>query len=68
MAWAYMVIVAFDFILFPIGWPILLAHYKQPIVAWQPLTLQGGGLFHLAMGAILGVTSWRSYQNTTTAS
>ena len=25
---------------------------------WQPLTLQGGGLFHVAFGAILGVTAW----------
>jgi hypothetical protein len=25
---------------------------------WQPLTLQGSGLFHIAFGAILGVTAW----------
>jgi len=31
-----------------------------PIVyhAWTPLTLQAGGLFHAAMGAILGIGSW----------
>lgn len=25
---------------------------------WQPLTLQGSGLFHVAFGAILGVAAW----------
>jgi hypothetical protein len=25
---------------------------------WQPLTLGSGGLFHIAFGAILGVTAW----------
>ncbi len=25
---------------------------------WQSLTLMGGGLFHIAFGAILGVASW----------
>ena len=25
---------------------------------WQSLTLQNGGLIHLAFGAILGVTAW----------
>lgn len=25
---------------------------------WQPLTMQGSGLFHVAFGAILGVAAW----------
>lgn len=25
---------------------------------WSPLTLQGGGLFHVAFGGILGVAAW----------
>lgn len=25
---------------------------------WMPLTLQGAGLFHAAMGAILGIAAW----------
>jgi hypothetical protein len=25
---------------------------------WQPLTLQGAGLFHMAMGAVLGLSAW----------
>lgn len=59
MAWSYMVICLFDFIIAPILWSILQTTYKGNITeAWQPLTLQGAGLFHLAMGAILGVTAW----------
>lgn len=59
MAWSYMVICLFDFIVAPILWSILQASYKGNVTeAWTPLTLQGAGLFHLAMGAILGVTAW----------
>jgi hypothetical protein len=25
---------------------------------WVPLTLQGGGLYHISMGAILGIAAW----------
>jgi hypothetical protein len=25
---------------------------------WQPLTLQGGGLVHIAFGAILGISAY----------
>jgi K+ transporter len=27
-------------------------------VVWQSLTLQNGGFFHIAMGAVLGVAAW----------
>jgi hypothetical protein len=30
----------------------------QAITQWQPLTLQGAGLFHLAMGAVLGIAAY----------
>jgi len=59
MAWSYMTICIFDFIAAPILWSILQASYKGNVTeAWLPLTLQGAGLFHLSMGAILGVTAW----------
>lgn len=29
-----------------------------PRSQWQPLTLMGGGMFHVAFGAILGVAAW----------
>lgn len=28
------------------------------LAQWEPLTLKGGGLFHIAFGAILGVAAW----------
>jgi hypothetical protein len=47
-----------DFIIFPILWSILQAALKQPVTPWQPITLQGAGLFHLSMGAIIGVAAF----------
>lgn len=58
MAWLYLVVCVFDFILFPIAWAIFLAYTKQPVTPWIPLTIQGAGLFHLAMGAVLGIAAW----------
>lgn len=58
MGWLYMGVCAFDFVLFPILWSLLQAvtHASQ-ISQWQPLTLQGAGLFHIAMGAVLGIAA-----------
>jgi hypothetical protein len=47
-----------DFALFPIFWSILQTYQGVSISQWVPMTLQGGGLFHIAYGAILGVTAW----------
>ena len=58
MGWIYMLTCITDFILFPILWSILQAVMKQPVTAWQPITLQGAGLFHLSMGAIIGVAAF----------
>lgn len=62
MGWMYMVVCVFDFILFPVMftavqfWETQAANdaFRQ----WQPLTLTGAGLFHMAMGAVLGITAW----------
>jgi len=58
MGWLYMAVCAFDFVLFPILWSLLQAvmHVGQ-ITQWNPLTLQGAGLFHIAMGAVLGIAA-----------
>ncbi len=58
MGWLYMGVCAFDFVLFPVMWSALQAvmHVGQ-ITQWQPLTLQGAGLFHIAMGAVLGIAA-----------
>lgn len=59
MGWVYMVTCVTDFIIFPILWALFQAHLGQsPLNPWEPLTLQGAGLYHMAMGAILGITAW----------
>jgi hypothetical protein len=57
MGWMYMVTCMTDFVIFPILWSLLQSILKQPITQWQPLTLQGAGLFHVAMGAVLGIAA-----------
>jgi hypothetical protein len=54
MGWAYVLICLFDFM----AAPVLLNVLQNQANMWQPVTLQGGGLFHVSMGAILGITSW----------
>ena len=55
----YLVICVFDFIIHPIGFSGAQIYQNVvPTVPWVPLTLQGGGLFHVSMGAILGVSAW----------
>lgn len=62
MAIMYMCVCGFDFILAPILWAIVQFWETQAandaFRQWQPLTLQGAGLFHMAMGAVLGITAW----------
>lgn len=62
MAMMYMVVCIFDFIIFPIGFTIVQFWETQAandaFRQWQPLTLVGAGLFHMAMGAVLGITAW----------
>jgi hypothetical protein len=58
MGWMYMFICLLDMAVFPICWSILQAVFHQPITQWNPLTLQGAGLFHIAMGAVLGISAF----------
>jgi hypothetical protein len=58
MGWMYMLICLLDMAIFPVLWSLLQVFTKQPITQWSPLTLQGAGLFHLAMGAVLGIAAW----------
>jgi len=58
MGWMYMVVCMFDMILFPILWSLLQTMTSTPITQWNPLTLQGAGLFHIAMGAVLGIAAF----------
>jgi hypothetical protein len=62
MAMMYMSCCIFDFALFPIMFTVV--QFWETSIAndafrqWVPITLQGGGLFHVAMGAVLGVTAY----------
>ena len=58
MGWMYMLVCTADFILFPVMWSLLQTFAKVPITQWMPLTLQGAGLFHIAMGAVLGIAAF----------
>jgi len=59
MGWMYMVVCIADFVLFPILWSLVQAIGDGKVeMQWQPITLQGAGLFHIAMGAILGIAAY----------
>lgn len=59
MGWVYMLTCIVDFVIFPILWSILQAlSHGSVTTQWQPLTLQGAGLYHIAMGAILGIAAY----------
>ena len=59
MGWMYMAVCAFDFVIAPILWSLTQAMFHGGVnVQWQPLTLQGAGLFHIAMGAVLGLAAY----------
>jgi hypothetical protein len=58
MGWMYMLICLLDMAVFPVLWSLLQAMTHQPITQWMPLTLQGAGLFHIAMGAVLGIAAF----------
>lgn len=59
MGWTYMITCICDFIIFPIAWSVLQALSGGKVTEpWNPLTLQGAGLYHMAMGAVLGITAW----------
>lgn len=59
MAVIYMVTCFTDFVIFPILWSILQATSHGTVTSqWAPLTLQGAGLYHIAMGAVLGLAAY----------
>ena len=58
MGWMYLVVCMMDMVVFPVAWSLLQTVTSTPITQWNPLTLQGAGLFHLAMGAVLGIAAF----------
>jgi hypothetical protein len=59
MGWMYMGVCIFDFVIAPVLWSLVQAVFHGGVnVQWQPLTLQGAGLFHISMGAVLGLAAY----------
>ncbi len=58
MGWMYMTVCTMDMVVFPILWSLLQTFTHSPITQWNPLTLQGAGLFHIAMGAVVGIAAF----------
>ena len=58
MGWMYMLVCTMDMVIFPVLWSLLQTTTGSPITQWNPLTLQGAGLFHIAMGAVLGIAAF----------
>ena len=59
MGWMYMVVCTSDVVVFPVLWSIVqMIGGGEVKTQWSPITLQGAGLFHMAMGAILGIAAY----------
>jgi len=59
MGWTYMITCIFDFVVAPILWSLTQSLFQGSVqTQWQPLTLQGAGLYHIAMGAVLGIAAY----------
>jgi len=59
MGWMYMLVCTADFVVFPILWSLVQVLGDGKVeTQWSPITLQGAGLFHMAMGAILGIAAY----------
>ena len=61
VAIAYLAIILFDFIVAPSIWALIQAYSlegAQGLTQWEPLTLSSGGIFHVAMGGVLGISAW----------
>jgi len=62
IAWSYLVVCIFDFILFPLLFGIFYSKNIELLNTWIPFTLRGGGLYHMSMLTIVGVSAWNRTQ------
>jgi hypothetical protein len=62
----YMGVCIFDFVIAPIGWTFVQFWEEEAMNdafrQWDPITLYGAGFFHIAMGAILGISAYGKTQ------
>ena len=65
-ALVYLFLCLIDFFVAPLMWNIGMTMMSDEVKIntsrWAPLTLQGGAMFHLSFGAILGATSWNKHK------
>lgn len=60
MAYTYIIINVCDFLIFPILWSLGNSLLNGKVgVEWHPLTLESGGLFHIAFGSVLGISTFQ---------
>ena len=62
MGWSYMAVCVFDFMIAPFFYTIIQVIFQDAsvgqIVPWEPQTIKGGGLYHISMLTIVGVTAY----------
>lgn len=58
MAWQYMIVCLFDFVLAPLVLMGFSYVTGGGYIPWEPLTLKLSGYYHMAMGAIIGLSAW----------
>lgn len=61
VAFAFVIITIYDFVLAPIITQVLVAVFKANLTAWTPNTLQSGGMFYVAFATILGISSYGKF-------
>jgi len=57
IAWSYLFVCLFDFVVLPIIYSSVSENIDK-LLDWTPYTLKGGGLYHMAMLAIVSVTAY----------
>jgi Holin of 3TMs, for gene-transfer release len=58
LSWCYLLTCFTDFVLFPVLWSILqIVGHGQVQTPWVPITLGNGGLFHVTMCTVIGITA-----------
>ena len=62
MGFTYMIICLFDFVAGPMMHALLSFYTHKDLIPWKSLTMSDGGMFHISMGAILGVAAWARNQ------
>ena len=62
MGWSYLCVCVFDFLVAPIVYVMIQVIFGDgnvaQLVAWEPQTIKGGGLYHISMLTIVGVTAY----------